>query len=88
MDPRRINTSLTAPEGKPVCDARGGRVLKDGVAKSASEVSKIATDMGFPVVVKIVSPDSRPKSRSQCSAPNTNGRGPAPAAGAASTYQL
>ena len=71
-----------------MCDAYGVRVLKEGVAKSASEISKIATDMGFPVVMKIVSPDIRPKSRSQCSAPNTNGRGAAPAAEAASTYQL
>src|SRR4030081_4121182 len=50
-------TSLTAPEGKLVCDAYGIPVPKEGVAKSASEASKIATDMGFPVVMKIVSPD-------------------------------
>ena len=30
---------------------------KEGVAKSAAEAAKIATDMGFPVVMKIVSPD-------------------------------
>src|SRR5438093_11190701 len=50
-------TSLTAPEGKLVCDAYGIPVPKEGVAKSASEAAKIATDMGFPVVMKIVSPD-------------------------------
>jgi acetyl coenzyme A synthetase (ADP forming)-like protein len=50
-------TSLTAPEGKLVCDAYGIPVPKEGVAKSAAEASKIATDMGFPVVMKIVSPD-------------------------------
>ena len=50
-------TSLTAPEGKLVCDAYGIPVPKEGVAKSATEASKIATDMGFPVVMKIVSPD-------------------------------
>src|SRR5258707_4913636 len=50
-------TSLTATEGKLVCDAYGIRVAKEGVAKSASEAAKIATDMGFPVVMKIVSPD-------------------------------
>jgi acetyl coenzyme A synthetase (ADP forming)-like protein len=50
-------TSLTAPEGKLVCDAYGIPVPKEGVAKSASEASKIATGMGFPVVMKIVSPD-------------------------------
>jgi acetyl coenzyme A synthetase (ADP forming)-like protein len=50
-------TSLTAPEGKLVCDAYGIPVPKEGVAKSAGEAAKIATDMGFPVVMKIVSPD-------------------------------
>jgi acetyl coenzyme A synthetase (ADP forming)-like protein len=50
-------TSLTAPEGKLVCDAYGIPVPKEGVAKSAAEAAKIATDMGFPVVMKIVSAD-------------------------------
>jgi acetyl coenzyme A synthetase (ADP forming)-like protein len=50
-------TSLTAPEGKLVCDAYGIPVPKEGVAKSAGEAAKVATDMGFPVVMKIVSPD-------------------------------
>src|ERR1700686_4051975 len=50
-------TSLTAPEGKLVCDAYSIPVPKEGVAKSAAEAAKIATDMGFPVVMKIVSPD-------------------------------
>src|SRR5271167_982356 len=50
-------TSLTAPEGKLVCDAYGIPVPKEGVAKSATEAAKIAADMGFPVVMKIVSPD-------------------------------
>src|SRR5207245_2025951 len=50
-------TSLTAPEGKLVCDAYGIPVPKEGVARSAAEAVKIATAMGFPVVMKIVSPD-------------------------------
>src|SRR5882757_5776594 len=50
-------TSLTAPEGKLLCDAHGIPVPKEGVAKSASEAAKIATAMGFPVVMKVVSPD-------------------------------
>src|ERR1700760_3872045 len=50
-------TSLTAPEGKLVCDAYGIPVPKEGVAKSAEDASRIATAMGFPVVMKIVSPD-------------------------------
>src|SRR5436190_18502580 len=50
-------TSLTAPEGKLVCDAYGIPVPKEGVAKSASEAAKLATSIGFPVVLKIVSPE-------------------------------
>src|SRR6476619_7664298 len=50
-------TSLTAPEGKLVCDAYGIPVPQEGVAKSASEAAKLATGMGFPVVLKIVSPE-------------------------------
>ena len=50
-------TSLTAPEGKLVCDAYGIPVPKEGVAKSAAEAAKLASAMGFPVVMKIVSPD-------------------------------
>src|SRR5258707_59546 len=50
-------TSLTAPEGKLVCDAYRIPVPKEGVAKSAAEAAKTASDMGFPVVMKIVSPD-------------------------------
>lgn len=50
-------TSLTAPEGKLVCDAYGIPVPKEGVATSAAEAAKLAGGMGFPVVMKIVSPD-------------------------------
>src|SRR5579883_3602720 len=49
--------SLTAPEGKLVCDAYGIPVPKEGLARSAGEAAKIAGEMGFPVVMKIVSPD-------------------------------
>jgi acetyl coenzyme A synthetase (ADP forming)-like protein len=49
--------SLTAPEGKQVCDAYGIAVPGEGVAKSAAEAGKLASGMGFPVVMKIVSPD-------------------------------
>ena len=49
--------SLTAPEGKLVCDAYGIPVPKEGVATSAAEAAKLATAMGFPVVLKIVSPE-------------------------------
>ncbi|HEX8009760.1 MAG TPA: acetate--CoA ligase family protein [Casimicrobiaceae bacterium] len=50
-------TALTAPEGKLVCDAYGIAVPKEAVATSAAEAAKLAAGMGFPVVLKIVSPD-------------------------------
>jgi acyl-CoA synthetase (NDP forming) len=50
-------TSLTAPEGKLVCDAYGIPVPKEGIAKSAAETAKLAARIGFPVVLKIVSPE-------------------------------
>jgi len=50
-------TSLTAPEGKLVCDAYGIPVPREGVAKSAAEAARLASQMGFPVVLKIVSPE-------------------------------
>lgn len=49
--------SLTAPEGKLVCDAYGINVPKEGVVSSAKEAGTLASSMGFPVVMKIVSPD-------------------------------
>jgi acetyl coenzyme A synthetase (ADP forming)-like protein len=50
-------TSLTAPEGKRVCDAYGIATPKEGVATSAADAAKLAAAMGFPVVLKIVSPE-------------------------------
>src|SRR5882724_3680943 len=50
-------TSLTAPEGKLVCEAYGIAVPQEGVATSAVEAARIAGSMGFPVVLKIVSPE-------------------------------
>ncbi|SAK78713.1 N-acetyltransferase GCN5 [Caballeronia hypogeia] len=50
-------TSLTAPEGKLVCDAYGIAVPQEGVAKSADDAAKLASFIGFPVVLKIVSPE-------------------------------
>jgi acetyl coenzyme A synthetase (ADP forming)-like protein len=49
--------SLTAPEGKLICDAYGIAVPQEGVVSSAAEAQKLASSMGFPVVMKIVSPD-------------------------------
>src|SRR5207249_830325 len=50
-------SALTAPEGKVVCEAYGIAVPKEGVATSAADAAKLAAAMGFPVVLKIVSPD-------------------------------
>src|SRR5215210_879138 len=50
-------TSLTAPEGKEVCEAYSIPVPKEGVARTAEDAKKLAGGMGFPVVLKIVSPD-------------------------------
>src|SRR5689334_11040264 len=50
-------TALTAPEGKALCDAYGIAVPQEGTAGSAQEAAKLAQGMGFPVVLKIVSPD-------------------------------
>lgn len=49
--------ALTAPEGKLICDAYGIAVPQEGVAGSAGEAASLASSMGFPVVMKIVSPD-------------------------------
>ena len=49
-------TSLTAPEGKAVCDAYAIPVPQEGLAKTAAEAAKLATKIGYPVVLKIVSP--------------------------------
>lgn len=50
-------SSLTAPEGKAICDAYGIVVPQEALAKSADEAVKQASAMGFPVVLKIVSRD-------------------------------
>jgi acetyl coenzyme A synthetase (ADP forming)-like protein len=50
-------TSLTAPEAKQVCDAYGIPVPREGLASSAGEAARLAGEMGFPVVLKIVSRD-------------------------------
>src|ERR687887_710836 len=50
-------TALTAAEGKRICDAYGIPTPRDGIARSADEAVALARDLGFPVVLKIVSPD-------------------------------
>src|SRR3981081_805796 len=48
--------ALTAPEARGVCEAYGITIPKEGVARTADEAAKLASDIGFPVVMKIVSP--------------------------------
>jgi len=50
-------SSLTPSECKIICDAYGILVPAEGLAVSAKEAAKVAKKVGFPVVLKIVSPD-------------------------------
>ena len=50
-------TFLTAPEAKRVCDAYGIAVPQEGLATSTEEAVSLAEEIGYPVVLKIVSPD-------------------------------
>ncbi len=49
--------ALSAPEAKQVADAYGLPVPHEGLATSPDEAAQLAAKMGFPVVLKIVSPD-------------------------------
>ena len=50
-------TVLTAPEAREVCEAYGLPVPKEGLARSIEEAARLAREIGFPVAMKIVSPD-------------------------------
>ena len=50
-------TSLTAPESRKICDAYAIPLPREGLAGSAREAVALADDIGYPVVMKIVSPD-------------------------------
>ncbi|HEX3468682.1 MAG TPA: acetate--CoA ligase family protein [Candidatus Elarobacter sp.] len=50
-------TALSAPEAKQVADAYGLPVPQEGLATSADDAAQLAAKMGFPVVLKIVSPE-------------------------------
>jgi acetyl coenzyme A synthetase (ADP forming)-like protein len=49
--------SLTAPEGRRVCEAYGIPTPGEGLATSADAAVQLATEIGGQVVMKIVSPD-------------------------------
>src|ERR671917_1986744 len=50
-------SALSAPEAKRVCDAYGIEVPLEGLATAADEAVSLAEEIGYPVVLKIVSPD-------------------------------
>ncbi|TCM35302.1 acetate--CoA ligase family protein [Kribbella sp. VKM Ac-2568] len=50
-------TSLSAPEAKQVADAYGIPTPGEGLATTAEGAAGLAAEIGFPVVLKIVSPD-------------------------------
>jgi acetyl coenzyme A synthetase (ADP forming)-like protein len=50
-------SSLTPQESKIICDGYGIQVPKEGLATSAKEAAELAKEVGFPVVLKIASPD-------------------------------
>ncbi|WP_446039202.1 acetate--CoA ligase family protein [Streptomyces sp. SID1121] len=50
-------TALTAPEGKALTDAYGIPTPGEALAEDASDAVRIADRLGFPVAMKIVSPD-------------------------------
>ncbi|MGQ9368767.1 acetate--CoA ligase family protein [Azospirillum sp. ST 5-10] len=49
-------TALTAPEAKELCDLYAIPVPREGLAGTADEAASLADGMGYPVVLKIVSP--------------------------------
>ncbi|SDW39699.1 acetyl coenzyme A synthetase (ADP forming), alpha domain-containing protein [Amycolatopsis xylanica] len=50
-------SSLTAPEGRQVCEAYGIATPQERLATTADEAVAQALEIGLPVVLKIVSPD-------------------------------
>ena len=59
-------TVLLEPEAKELCSQYGIPVPKSRLTKSLSEAIKAAQEIGFPVVVKIVSEDIAHKSDAGC----------------------
>ena len=48
--------ALTAPEARGLCEAYGIAVPQEAVVTSAGDAGRVASSIGFPVVMKIVSP--------------------------------
>src|SRR5579863_7601795 len=49
-------SALTAPEARGICEAYGIAVPKEAVAATAADAARLAASIGFPGVMKIVSP--------------------------------
>jgi acetyl coenzyme A synthetase (ADP forming)-like protein len=49
--------ALTAPEARTICEAYGINIPKEGLATDAAMAATLATGIGYPVVMKIVSPE-------------------------------
>ena len=58
--------ALGADEAKAVCDAYGIATPGEGMAASAASAGDIADDLGYPVVMKVVSPDILHKTDAGC----------------------
>lgn len=50
-------TALSALQARTICEAYGITTPAEGLARSAQEAVRIAEEIGYPVVAKIVSPD-------------------------------
>src|SRR5919109_4903010 len=48
---------VTAPEAREICEAYGLPVPREGMATSVEQAVRLAREIGFPVALKIVSPD-------------------------------
>ncbi len=48
--------ALTAPEARGICEAYGINIPREGLARTREEAVTLASGIGFPVVMKIVSP--------------------------------
>jgi len=49
--------TLTAPEARVICEAYDILIPADGLARTAAQAARIARHIGFPVAMKIVSPE-------------------------------
>ena len=54
---REKRTSLTAPESRAVAEAYGIPMPNEALATSAADAARAAKEIGFPVALKIASPD-------------------------------